>query len=205
MHSFESLSSRTVSHVVKPGPAATHHIKMIDASSTKEGFRVFRTRAHTLLFKLANGSHTMVDDNKSACYCVSSPGRYVVESANTCRRVADAQIYDCLRSLRPNDHYVHITFTHTKNWPQCFVSYLLNGSSSSDWMTLPMESSASLPKAWLAVIDAPLGLKCTFRSGPLCCLAETFDHSIQLPGRYNVDGGSILYVGPSPEDLNESL
>lgn len=175
---------------------------MIDASPVKEGFRVFRTQADTLLFKLANGSHTLIDDNNSACYYVQAPGRYVVESGNACRRVSDAQIYDCIRSLRKRDRFVHIMYMHGTTWPECFVTYLASGASHTVWTTLPMQQSAIVRGAWTATIDAPLGLQCTFCNDPFSPGIDNVNrYSVDIPGNYTITPDNIIYKGPSPIDL----
>lgn len=175
---------------------------MIDASSVKEGFRVFRTQADTLLFKLANGSHTLIDDNNSACYYVQAPGRYVVESGSGCRRISDAQIYDCIRSLRTGDRFVHIMYMHGANWPHCFVTYLANGDSRTSWTILPMQPSAIVKDAWTATIDAPLGLQCTFCNDPFSPDIDTAKKfSIHIPGRYTITHDNVIYKGASPLDM----
>lgn len=174
---------------------------MIDSSFIKEGFRVFRIQADTLHFKLANGSHTLIDDNCSAHYHVYAPGRYIVESGSGCRRVSDAQIHDCLRSLRISDRFAHITYFSARNWAKCFVGYAMNGVSSVNWIFLPMQPSATTQGAWSVIIEAPSGLQCAFYNCPFTKNDDVQSYSIQIPGRYTIRSGQAFYEGPSALDL----
>lgn len=177
--------------------------KMIDATSIREGFRVFRIQAESLLFKLANGSRTIIDDNNGANYIVPTSGRYVVESGNGCRRVSDAQIADCLRSQRPNDRFLQLTLLHASDWPDCFASYIVSNESSPDWITIPMQRSTSILGAWTVTMESPAGIDCAFYDGNSIWDSNNMkNYRIRLPGRYILGRGTLTYQGVSEMDLH---
>lgn len=180
-------------------------LQLIEADEVKPGFRAFRIKAHFLEFRLANEHASVIDSNMGRNYVISAAGRYVVESGSGCRRVADAQIADCLRAVRPKDRFVELSFQSNPLWRRCYVSYATEGEANGKWRKLPMEHRGEAHGSWFQRIDAPKGLTCAFTDG-----AAEWDNNrdrnyeIRLPGSYVLGGGHLTYCGVSDLDVHLS-
>lgn len=143
------------------------------------------------------------DSNHGRNYTIDSPGRYVVESGNGCRRVSDAQIADCLRALRPNDTFVEVTFHCVQDWRNCFITYAFYKDKESEWFKLPMNKFAFKQRTWAICLIGKTGIDCAFNDG-----SEEWDsnngknYQIRLPGRYTAGNGFLSYLGIAQLDMH---
>lgn len=145
---------------------------------------------------------TRTDSNNGRNYVIHSPGRYVVENGEGCRRVSEAQIPDCLRPMRPNDRFVELFFETNRLWRNCFVTYSVNGDHHNEWRKIPMEMVCQ-SGIWFQRICATKGVTCAFNDG-----ATDWDNNsehnyhICLPGKYSIGGDHLVYQDPSDVDMH---
>lgn len=175
--------------------------QLINAKTTKSGFRVFRVKAVRLEFRLSNGSNTVIDSNSGRNYLVESPGRYVVESGHGCRRVGDANIADCLRAMRPSDKYIEIVYVGAKSWRNCFITFSAREESRADWFRDSMQMMRN--GQWFRRLECGAGIVFAFNDG-----ADRWDsnngenYHLTLPGKYVAGNGKLTFCGISDFDMH---
>lgn len=179
---------------------------MLPADDIKQGFRAFRIRAHKLEFRIADSTCSVIDSNNGRNYLVNSPGRYVLESGNACRRVSDAMIADCIRAERPNDRFVELSFRPYSTWRSCYLAFSpLHQDDNTEWCTLPMNRAATPSGSWLARVEAPLGIDCAFRNDTgQWDSNDSRNYIIRAPGSYTLGQGTLEYKGVSIADIHVS-
>lgn len=203
-HSHPSWSVCQISYRKDDNPWVPFgKFRLIDASDIKLGFRAFRIKATSLEFRLCNETGQTIDSIIGRNYKISSPGRYVVESGSGCRRVSDAQIADCLRTIRPKHRFVELTFESDAIWQKAYLSYVIEGQKDSAWRKASMKLRCQLPGYWFARVEAPKGITCAFNNS-----AGEWDNNadrnyqIRMPGKYLIASSSLIYCGPSDLDVH---
>ncbi|KAI0564133.1 hypothetical protein FGB62_30g051 [Gracilaria domingensis] len=159
--------------------------------------------AERLEFKFANRNGTEIDNNVGRNYVIESPGRYVVESGSGCRRVADAQVADCLRAQRPKDTYVELMFNANPIWRNCYVAFCAPGEDALEWHKQQMELMEETG-LWFQRVETTDGINCAFTDGNVEWDSNiNLNYQIRMPGRYALGRGSIAYLGPSALDMHQ--
>ena len=169
----------------------------------RQGFRAFRIQGSRLEFRLAkNLAQTAVDDNGGSNYVIESPGRYVIVRNAPPQRVGDADVRECLRTLRPKDKYFEIFYEPDLLWRKCLVTYSVN--SSLPWRNAPMDMVTSDGRYWFHRVEMLNSVEFAFTDGQgEWDNNESRNYSVFLPGKYIVKKKGMFYCGPS--DLDQHL
>ena len=152
-------------------------------------------------FQLANEDQSVIETNSGHNYVVEGSGRYVVEAGIGIRKVGEADIVECLRTLRPNDRYLELYFQSSPIWRRCYVKYSLH--EKSNWEITPMEMQSSTNRYWFHRIEILSGVQCAFSDGgDDWDNNDTKNYSFYLPGKYIVANKMITYLGQSDLDAH---
>lgn len=118
------------------------------------------------------------------------------------RRVGDADVIVCLRTLRPSDKYLELYYEGNAHWRKCFVTYSVDNQSK--WRNVKMEMHTAQAGFWFHRVEILTRVEFAFTDG-----GEEWDnndsknYSVFMPGKYVVHKGQIRYCGPS--DLDRHL
>ena len=133
---------------------------------------------------------------------MKTPGRYVVESGNGCRRISEFRISDCLRATRPADRHIELLFKPSSSWRNCFITYASTDQSQQAWHKIPMlPSSASM--SWHQRLEAVGGITFAFHDGgDMWDNNGSHNYHVPLPGKYHIAHGTIEYQGVAGADAS---
>ena len=165
--------------------------------------RVFRCKARKLQFVLCDDQHEAWDNNHGANYQISHSGAYLVGDGRV-ERIRDADEAACERAASKSERYMEIEYESSPLWLTCRMIFRKN--TDSEWTPAPgvaLRRYGAEANHWFIRLEAQ---RLEFAvSDDLGNWDSNHEHNYRIsePGKYEVSGGTVKYLGMS--DLDSQL